>query len=145
MKNTYIINNWQLSEDESHSIISDSLGPHGLLPRLLCPWNSPGQNTGVGSLSPLEGIFPTQELNRGLLLQSIGSLRVRHDWATSLSLFLSCTGEGNGNLLQCSGLENPRNRGAWWAAAYGVAQSRTRLKRLSSTSSSCIAGRFFTS
>ena len=49
---------------------------------------------------------------------------------------LSCIGEGNGNLLQCSCLENPRDGGAWWAAAYGVAQSRTRLKRLSSSSSS---------
>ena len=47
---------------------------------------------------------------------------------------LSCIGEGNGNLLQCSCLENPRDRGAWWAAVYGVAQSRTRLKRLSSSS-----------
>ena len=41
---------------------------------------------------------------------------------------LSCTGEGNGNPLQCSSLENPRDGGAWWAAVYGVAQSRTRLK-----------------
>ena len=41
-----------------------------------------------------------------------------------------------GNPLQCSCLENPRDRGAWWAAVYGVAQSRTRLKRLSSSSSS---------
>ena len=48
---------------------------------------------------------------------------------------LSCTGEGNGNPLQCSCLENPRDRGGWWAAVYGVAQSRTRLKRLSSSSS----------
>ena len=69
-------------------------------------------------------------------LQSTGSLRVRHDWATSLSLFLSCTGEENGNPLQCSCLENPRDGGAWWAAVYGVAQSRTRLKRLSSSSRS---------
>ena len=44
--------------------------------------------------------------------------------------------EGNGNPLQCSCLENPRDGGAWWAAVYGVAQSRTRLKRLSSSSSS---------
>ena len=43
-------------------------------------------------------------------------------------------GEGNGNPLQCSCLENPRDGGAWWAAVYGVAQSRTRLKRLSSSS-----------
>ena len=48
---------------------------------------------------------------------------------------LSCIGKGNGNPLQCSCLENPRDGGAWWAAVYGVAQSRTRLKRLSSSSS----------
>ena len=47
---------------------------------------------------------------------------------------LSCTGEGNGNPLQCSCLENPRDGGAWWAAVYGVAQSWTRLKQLSSSS-----------
>ena len=119
-------------------------------------------------------------------LQSMGSWRVRHDWATSLSLFtfmhwrrkwqptlvflpgksqgrgslvgcspwgheesditerlhfhfsLSCIGEGNGNPLQCSCLENPRDEGAWWAAVYGVAWSRTRLKWLSSSSSSSL-------
>jgi len=65
-------------------------------------------------------------------LQSMVSLRVGHDWATSLS----CTGEGNGTPLQCSCLENPRDGGAWWAAASGVTQSRIRLKRLSSSSSS---------
>ena len=48
---------------------------------------------------------------------------------------LPCIGEGNGNPLQCSCLENPRDGGTWWAAVYGVAQSRTRLKRLSSSSS----------
>ena len=48
---------------------------------------------------------------------------------------LSCIGEGNGNPLQYSCLENPRDGGAWWAAIYGVAQSRTWLKRLSSSSS----------
>ena len=48
---------------------------------------------------------------------------------------LSCIGEGNGNPLQCSCLENPRDGGAWWAAVYGVTQSRTRLKCLSSSSS----------
>ena len=117
-------------------------------------------------------------------LQSMGSLRVGHDWATSLSLFtcmhwrrkwqptpgflpgepqgrgslggcrlwghtesdtterlhfpfsLARIGEGNGNPLQCSCLKNPRDRGAWGAAVYGVAQSRTQLKRLSSSSGS---------
>ena len=48
---------------------------------------------------------------------------------------LSCIGEGNGNPLQYSRLENPRDGGAWWAAVSGVAQSRTRLKRLSSSNS----------
>ena len=71
-------------------------------------------------------------------LQSTGLLRVGLDWATSLSLFTLCIGEGNGNLLQCSCLENPRDSGAWWAAVYGVAQSQTRLKRLSSSSSSLL-------
>ena len=49
---------------------------------------------------------------------------------------LSCIGEGNGNPLKCSRLENPMDGGAWWAAVYGVAPSQTRLKRLSSSSSS---------
>ena len=48
---------------------------------------------------------------------------------------LSWIGEGNGNPLQCSCLENPRDRGAWWVAVYGVAQSWTWLKRLSSSNS----------
>ena len=60
-------------------------------------------------------------------LQPMGSLGVGHDRATSLL----CIGEGNGNPLQYSCLENPRDGGAWWAAIYGVAQSWTRLKRLS--------------
>ena len=47
---------------------------------------------------------------------------------------LSCIGEGNGNPLQCSCLENPRDGGAWWAVVYGVVQSRTRLKPLSNDS-----------
>ena len=51
---------------------------------------------------------------------------------------LSCIGEGNGNPLQCSCLENSRDGRAWWAAVYGVAKSRTQLKRLSSSSSSAL-------
>ena len=57
----------------------------------------------------------------------------------TFSFSLSCMGEGNGNPLQCSCLENPRDGGAWWAAVYGVAQGQTRLKRLSSSSSSMCA------
>ena len=67
-------------------------------------------------------------------------------WASGLSLIVGLDpgvirvdieiGEGNGNPLQYSCLENPRDGGAWWAAIYGIAQSRTRLKRRSSSSSS---------
>ena len=67
-------------------------------------------------------------------LQSMGSPRVGHDWVTHFHFSLSCIGEGNGNPLQCSCLENLRDRGTRWAAVYGVAQSRTQLKRLSSSS-----------
>ena len=60
------------------------------------------------------------------------------EWDTTERLHfhfsLSCIGEGNGNPLQCSCLENPRDGGAWWAAIYGVAQSRTWLQRLTSSS-----------
>ena len=69
-------------------------------------------------------------------LRSMGSLGVGHGWMTSLSRI----GEGNGNPLQCSCLENPRDGGAWWAAVYEVAQSRTRLKQLSSAVSSLLSG-----
>ena len=55
----------------------------------------------------------------------MGSQRVGYDRATSVSL--SCIGEGSGNPLHCSCLENPRDGGAWWAAVYGVAKSQTRL------------------
>ena len=130
---------------------------------------------------------PVEEPGR---LQSMGSLRVAHDWSTSLSLFtfmhwrrqwqptpvflpgkshgqrslvgcspwgrwesdmterlhfqfsLSCIGEGNGNPPQCSCLENPRDRGTWWAAVYGVTQSWTRLKQLCSGSSRVLPNMF---
>ena len=70
-----------------------------------------------------------------------GAHAVTVERSMELSFFLLIVsivpfGEGNGNPLQCSCLENPRDGGAWWAAVYGVAKSRTRLKRLSSSSSS---------
>ena len=69
-------------------------------------------------------------------LQSTGSLESDTTERLHFHFSLSGIGEGNGNPLQCSCLENPRDGEAWWAAVYGVAQSRTRLKRLSSSSSS---------
>ena len=69
-------------------------------------------------------------------LQSMGSLESDTTERLHFHFSLSCTGEGNGNPLQCSCLENPRDGGAWEAAIYGVTQSQTRLKQLSSSSSS---------
>ena len=74
-------------------------------------------------------------------LQSMGSLESETTERLHFHFSLSCIGEGNGNPLQCSCLENPSDREAWWAAISGVAQSRTRLKRLSSSSSSSVAPR----
>ena len=88
-----------------------------------------------GSGTPLQSFawkIPWMEEPGGL--QSLGSQRLGHDRVTSLSL--SCIGEGDGNPLQYSCLENPRDGGAWWAAVYVVAQSWTWLKWLSYSSSS---------
>ena len=74
-----------------------------------------------------------EELGR---LQSMGSLELGTTERLHFPFSLSCIGEGNGNPVRCSCLENPRDAGAWWAAVYGVVQSQTRLKRLSSSSSS---------
>ena len=71
----------------------------------------------------------------------------REEWDTTEWLHFhfscSCIGEGNGNPLQCSCLENLRDGGAWWAAVYGVTQSWTRLKQLSSSSNSSLKDFFF--
>ena len=64
-----------------------------------------------------------------LLCSSFFTVQVSHPYMTTGNI-----GEGNGNPLQCSCLENPRDRGAWWASVYGVAQSQTRLKEFSSSS-----------
>ena len=140
----------------SLSVVFDSLWPHVLYPtRLPCPWNSPGQNTGlgsrsltpgdlpnpgieprsptlqadslphepqgkpkntgVGSLSLLQQIFPTQESNRGLLHRTCILYQLSYEG----SHLLFWIGEGNANPLQYSCLENPMDRGAWWATVHG--------------------------
>ena len=79
-------------ESVSHSVVSDSLQPHGLY----SPWNSPGQNTGVGSLSLLQGIFPTQGLNpdllhcRQILYPLLGSVLIHGRLICVIVLFKSC-------------------------------------------------------
>ena len=72
----------------------------------------------------------TEELGR---LQSMGSLESDTTERLPFHFSLSCIGEGNGNPLQCSCLENPRDGGAWWAAVHGVAKSRTRLSNFTFT------------
>ena len=120
------------------SVVSTSLRPHGLKPtRLHCPWDFPGQNTGVGYSVLLQGVFPTQGSNPGLLC----CRQILYVWATGETpcilyiildlskIYNKCMyintciseshllnihfGEGNGTLLQYSGLENPMDRGAW--------------------------------
>ena len=91
---------------------------------------------GEGNGNPLQYSCLENPMDRGPGgLQSMRSLRVRHDWTTSLSLFTFLHWRRKCNPLQCSCLENPRDGRAWWAAIYGVAQSQTQLKRLSSSSS----------
>ena len=114
-------------------------------------WDSPGQNTGVGSLSLLQGIFPTQGLNPGLLHCRRILYQLSHQGSPkfiyiplinfpggsdgkasaynagdpgSIPGWGRSPGEGNGNPLQYSHLENPMN-GDWWATVLGVTKSRT--------------------
>ena len=96
-------------------------------------WKSTkGTNQGHGLIVPRKS--PRMEEAGGL--QSMGSLESDTTERLHFHFSLSYIGKGNGNPLHCSCLENPRDGAAWWAAVYGVAQSRTRLKRLSSSSSS---------
>ena len=79
--------------------------------------------------------------DRGAWWAAVHGVAQSRTWLKRLSKH-ACIGEGNGNPLQCSCLENPRDSRAWWAAVYGVAQSQTRLKQLSSSSSSSTGKRF---
>ena len=98
------------SERESCSVVSDTLQPHGLY----CPWNSPGQIPGVGSLSLLQGIFPTQGSNPGLLHCRWVLYQLSH--------------KGTPRILE------------WVAYPFSRGSSQPRNQ----TGVSCIAGRFFT-
>ena len=108
--------------------MSDPLQPHGLSPQRRqwhpAPVLLPGKSQGWGSLV---GCSPWGRW------ESDTTERLHFQFS------LSCVGEGNGNPLQCSCLENPRGGGAWWAAVYGVEQHRTWLKWLSSSSSRTIS------
>ena len=149
-------------------VMSYSCDPWTIAHRILCPWDFPGKNTGVVCHFLLQGIFPTQRDWTRVSEKAVapysrllpGKSHGRRSWVgcspwdceesdtterLHFHFSLTCIGEGNGNPLQCSCLENPRDKGAWRAAVYGVAQSQTRLKQLSSSSSSFwTAGRFLT-
>ena len=112
---------------------------------LASSWNDPpskicwlliGKNSRRRRWQPTPVLLPGKSHGRRSLVGCSPWGREESDTAEQLHFpfSLSCIGEGNGNPLQCSCLENPRDRGAWWAAVYGVAQSQTRLKRLSSSS-----------
>ena len=111
------------------------------------PFPSPGDlpDPGIEPWSPTPVLLPGKSHGRRSLVGCSPWGRQESDTTEHLHFHfpLSSIGEGNGNPLQCSCLENPRDGGARWAAVSAVAKSQTRLKRLSS-SSSCIAGRFFT-
>ena len=98
----------------------------------IVPFNPPTSRV----WQPTPVLLPAKSHGRRSLVGCTPWGRLESDMTERLHFHfsLSCTGEGNGNPLQCSCLENPRDGGAWWAAVYGVAQSRTRLKRLSNSS-----------
>ena len=108
--------NDSVQDNENQSFVTFCAGREGQEKAVLLPGKSHGRRSLVGC-SP-----------RGRE-ESDTTERLRFHFS------LSCIGEGNGKPLQCSCLENLRDGRAWWAAVYGVAQSRTRLKRLSSSSS----------
>ena len=126
----------------SRTLVSLPLVP--LVPQRM-GWKITGYITGIGLLSSYhveKAMAPhsstlawkipwTEEPRR---LQSMRSVRVRHDERLHFHFSLSCTGEGNGSQLQYFCLENPRDGGAWWAVVYRITQSRTQLKRLSTRS-----------
>ena len=136
--------------------MSNSVRPHRQQPtRLLCPWDSPGKNTGVSChfllqcrkvksesevaqscptpIDPMDcsppgssvhGIFQARVLEWGAIVECKYSILILISTAFgSLPMYYFLLGEGNGNPLQYSCLENPRDRGARWAPIYGVAKS----------------------
>ena len=105
---------------------------HNKYSQITCDCTSPSEKAMATHSRTLAWRIPwTEEPGR---LHSMGWLRLDTTERLHFHFSLSCIGEGNGNPLQCSCLENHRNGGAWWAAVSGVAQSRTRLKQLSSSS-----------
>ena len=89
------------------------------------------EDPGEGNGTPLQYSCLENPMDGGAWCTAMGLEESDTAERLHFHFLLSCIGEGNGNPLQCSCLENPRDGGALWAAVYGVAQTRTRLKRLS--------------
>ena len=109
---------------------------------MLTPWkesyDQPRQHIRRRQWQPTPGLLPGKSHGRRNLVgcSPWGSEELNTTERLHFHFSLSCIGEGNGNPLQCSCLENPRDGGAWWAAIYGVSQNQTRPKWLNSSSSS---------
>ena len=101
--------------------------PWTIATRLLCPWDSPGKSTAVGCHCLLQEIFSTQGSNLGLLYCRQILNHLSHQGRFMYLYMYIYIGEGNGTPLQCSCLENPMDRGAWWAVVHGVVKSQTWL------------------
>ena len=130
------INNTELSYVKDRT----TCWPTTLVPHQGLHWASPSSLFQRRQWQPIPVLLPGESHGQRSLVGYSPLGRGESDTTEQLHLhfLLSCTGEGNGNPLQCSCLENPRDRGACWAAVYGVAQSRTRLMWLSSNSSSSL-------
>ena len=113
----------------SSSVRPPKVPRHGGVPRGE-DWASQGQPKGKAEIPVVPPEKPTQVLQLGKTTEIREPLVRRQGSQVSMRVAraFSCIGEGNGNPLQCSCLENPRDGGAWWVAVSGVAQSRTRLK-----------------
>ena len=117
------------------SVVSASLQPHGQ--RRICPWDSPGKNSGVGSHSFLYGISPnlgTEAGSPALMVPVVKNLPANSRDIKDTGSIPGpgrTPGGGHSNPLQYSWLENPMDRGAWWATIHRVTKSQTQLKRLS--------------
>ena len=104
----------------------------------LCPWDFSGKTTGMGWHYLPRGSFPPRDQTHIFCVFCI-SREILYPYAIG-EVLKDYSVLGNGNPLQRSCLENPRDGGAWWAAIYGVTQSQTRLKQLSSSNSSNLYG-----
>ena len=110
----------------SHSVVSDSLRPYGLLlPRLLCPWDSPSKDTGVGCHALLRGIFPTQGSNPGLLHCGQIHYCLSHQGSHLYTLLkMHIRTESESCSVMSNSLHNPMDCSPTGPSVHGILQAR---------------------